>query len=502
MISDRLTPTDPADLFCWIYDRFDHRWFLDRTAVTWLEELDERNVQAVAEDIAFGRLGADTLVEGSDRGDPTNRARRQLISLAILDSVLAYAIPGTSGTVPPSLAHVARSYAMSASLSSSRTPGGLVPRIVKPSRVTAAAENLAAAFNHVLRVPAHFWDKADHRWLEPRASDLDPSHRADGIRVGIAPLLGSLDELRIEPRTLGGQPSYAIAPVDSHKLRERIGRVLDAFDHAGCELGIVPELALTAPLLEHWRALMRKRPPPPESPLQWVLVGTGPVEREGTLPPNRAVILCRRTANQLWSQDKTVGFTLEPKQIEEWGLSHLKPGPRDEHITFGRPQVIESAAGRFGVLVCEDVGRTMTVGPIAGEHGVSLVISPIFSKEILQFRWEHQAAERHDVEFGCRVVVANSLAVSRWRLENGKSLVHPGEHPGVLLVRAAVAGAEADPGAGSVWIGQAVDPEEVIVAHVSSRGVSPWHRIGRDATGRFRSTAADPHLPASGGSAG
>jgi predicted amidohydrolase len=367
-----------------------------------------------------------------------------------------------------------------------------VPRIAKPSRVTGSHENLAAAFNHVLRVPAHFWDKADHGWLEPRASDLNPRHRADGISVCVAPLLGDLSELHVEPRTLGGKPSYAIAPADTEELRARIGRVLDAFDNADCELGIVPELALTRPLLEHWRQLMIDRAPPPESPLRWVLVGTGPLEREDAIPPNRAAILCRRTAQVLWHQDKTVGFTLQPGQIEKWGLERLKPGPCDEHITFGRSRVIESAAGRFAVLVCEDVGRTMTVGPIAGEHGVSVLVSPIFSKEILEWRWEDQAAESHDVEFGCRVIVANSLAVARWRLDNGCSELDGDDRPGVLLIRAAVTRGEADPDAGSKWIGRALDPEEVVVAHVSSRGVRPGPSPRRDGTGRFQRVAAEP----------
>jgi predicted amidohydrolase len=485
LLSDAIQRSDPADLFCLLYDDFPKVWFRNREALAWLQRLDAGLLMSAADELNAGRGDYGTLMHGVAAWDERRQARSRLMALCILDEVLSHAVPGATDRVPAPLTEVARRYAEFGRLSSEHVKGGLVPRFATPTRPTQAAERLAACFHHVVRVPEDTWNESDHGWPVQRMLDLDPQHRANGIAIGIAPLLGRLDELRIEPRELPGTPSYAITTVDTPPLRARIEHVLEVFDESGCELAIVPELSLTRSLLSHWQELMRAHPDRGEA-LRWVVVGTGPLENERDLPPNRAVVLARRTGDELWTQDKNYGFTLKPEQIRDWGLERtLGCVKRDEHITFGRPRIVESAGGRFSILICEDMGRIMAVGPIAGHHGVSLVISPIFSKEILEHRWEDQAAEPFDLEFGSRVVVVNSLAVARWRLENRCSKVAHGGKPGVLLVRANVPDEEAERGARSHFIGTTTDPEEVIVVRVSSSGVTPLKQIRRTPTGRF-----------------
>lgn len=63
------------------------------------------------------------------------------------------------------------------------------------------------------------------------------------------------------------------------------------------------------------------------------------------------------------------------------------------------------------MLICEDLGRSIGWERELLACGVSHLLVPIFSKPILEHRWEDQGAERQVADLGGWVAVSNSLAV-------------------------------------------------------------------------------------------
>jgi predicted amidohydrolase len=74
---------------------------------------------------------------------------------------------------------------------------------------------------------------------------------------------------------------------------------------------------------------------------------------------------------------------------------------------------VESNLGRLAILICEDLARTMTLGPALRDHGLSLAICPVFSEVLELYHWEHSKAKEYAAQVGTQMLVANSRAVGR-----------------------------------------------------------------------------------------
>jgi predicted amidohydrolase len=116
-------------------------------------------------------------------------------------------------------------------------------------------------------------------------------------------------------------------------------------------------------------------------------------------------------------QRKRSRFTMRPAQIEEWQLSrYLGPGPSTEDIVLGdRLSLLECSLGRVAVAICEDVARLAQFGPTISDAGVSLLLVPVFSKELREHYWEDVAAKAYANGIGAQVLIINSLAVAHAR---------------------------------------------------------------------------------------
>ena len=133
-------------------------------------------------------------------------------------------------------------------------------------------------------------------------------------------------------------------------------------------------------------------------------------------PNNRAVLVDRHLATVVHEQDKLYPFTITPDQIADWGLSRIVSGRADEFMTCGeRLSIRETAWGRFAVVICEDLAKLLEtkVGRLVKDFGVSLLIAPVFSKEVQPYYWEHQQARTYSDHVGTRTLVANSLVIPR-----------------------------------------------------------------------------------------
>ncbi|MFD0852543.1 hypothetical protein ACFQ07_09930, partial [Actinomadura adrarensis] len=76
-----------------------------------------------------------------------------------------------------------------------------------------------------------------------------------------------------------------------------------------------------------------------------------------------------------------------------------------------RVGLLDMSLGRLAVLICEDLSRSLGWERELLSCGVSHLLVPIFSKPILRYRWEQQAAERQIAALGSWVTVSNSLVV-------------------------------------------------------------------------------------------
>jgi hypothetical protein len=246
------------------------------------------------------------------------------------------------------------------------------------------------------------------------------------------------------PSTPAGR-YYSAAP-NRRSVRGRIETALAALDASGAHIGLVPEAACDDVLLREWTRLCQRTPAPPGSQLTFLLVGTGPVtatdagrSRVATaadVPPNRGVVLHRRTGEPLLLQDKQRGFSMDERYLRDSGLHRTLGSETIDELLPTAPalNLLESTIGRLAVLVCEDLSRVATVGADAVASAVSLALAPILATPILIDRWQQRAGAVLVAE-GTAVAVANSLALGReHRQWDGSKLVTVPGRPAVTLL--------------------------------------------------------------------
>lgn len=130
------------------------------------------------------------------------------------------------------------------------------------------------------------------------------------------------------------------------------------------------------------------------------------------------MLIHRQTGDAILTQDKRDRFNLRPDHVAAYQLRHRLPDDEvyvEDILPGGQLSVCESAVGRLCVLVCEDLDRLVQDGELLRSVGVSLVLVPIFSQEIIEGNWETSKASDLARQVGSTVVVANSLAIARAR---------------------------------------------------------------------------------------
>ncbi|TDB75827.1 hypothetical protein E1264_39345 [Actinomadura sp. KC216] len=401
-------PAEPADLFVRLYDSIADGVFQDWTAARWYADERVRRRAGEIADIVLddGVLDpaatAEIIAADGDLG-------RFTIMLG-LDIALAHASPYGPYHGTPALAPVLVNYLTEGKLNGQGTTGALLPRCAFPGRPRGLRTK--AEFFGVHRIPQAMWDRIDHRVL-PAVNDPHFG-RDEPVAVGCAPVLETFDDVDIEFEERHGMTVYRLRPMDSSGIRSRVKAIVRRLDESGAQLAVMPEASLSDSLLELWKEVAfdtagRDRD---RRPLRFLLLGSGPLGGEDP-PPNRAVLLDRWTGQELLVQDKLSGFTLTADQMRLWRLPDAPPsGTAVEYARPGtRIGVLDSSLGRLAVLICEDLGRSIGWEREFEACGVSHLLVPIFSKPILEHRWEDQGAERQVAGLGTWVAVSNSLAV-------------------------------------------------------------------------------------------
>ena len=297
-------------------------------------------------------------------------------------------------------------------------PGMVVPRRADRSRPHATADELSQVFK-TLRISPEFKDSC--AWV--RVDELhDHIPGIPGLQISQVPLALKEDVESREVETPGGIAAYELVPKSS--LHHRIPVAARAM--AGADLGITAEATLDTQGVEVWRSTSSSDSP------TWILAGTGPVDlpsapgasasgdrlqlSDGTdIPVNRAVLIHGRSGEVVAVADKVRGYHIAGPDLGTYGMaSGSPPEGRAEAIRTGRRTVIlESTAGRFAILICEDLDRLLEIGPSLHQAGVSHILNPVIAPEILPFRWQQLAGRVFNKDVGTALITTNSLAIDR-----------------------------------------------------------------------------------------
>ena len=472
---------DPADLFCQLHDELSDAALSRDRAWRRNAHLDAltAEVRGFALDL---RLDPPWLASRLQEIGKRVRDEQAATWAAArgLDQALAECHPtqaAPAGQAMPSALkrQIGSRYTAKGRLDTGAAGGALLPKLVETGRRGESTANRSQAFAAVHRVSAAAFD-SPHVDFSRVSSAHDPVVRArdgtPGVVVAFAPMLGSLgDDLHLEPKDDEGAHFFVGTPIVD-VVKERIRTVLRRMDESGAMLGICPELALSEDLLDEWRLAVKERDGRAGSSLEWIFVGSGPFSGPDGAPPyNRGVLLNRRTGRAVYSQDKLFPFTLMPEQSREWGLRHKFKTRVDEWMTAGdKLRIRETGWGRLAILICEDLAKLLEekVGRLIADFGVSMVIAPVFSKEVEKFRWEHQQSRAYADQLGTMTAVANSLVVPRAVGARGDV--------GTCLVNAP----------GAVQIGRSRHADQISVFWLTARGVEApsTHPVVTDELGR------------------
>ncbi|WP_406467789.1 hypothetical protein [Streptomyces sp. NBC_01594] len=416
---------DPADAYVRLYDA------LNLTAGS---DLDDWDQEPGVDEIAL-RVCAEILDDPDgqlrDKWVESGLAPRpELLGVLLgLDLVMEAVHPNTDFLDGRSLDYLRTRLEMFGRLNSDETYGALLFRhrhgAGRPFHVPQKLDDLLS----LIRIPA---SSNIHVDVLREADDLpDPGlHPEDDpsvmtsprIELAQLPFLAEANDLIWEARSLRKRNYYTVQP-DSSRMKAHISAALAALDDSGASLAFLPEASLDDDILTAWRDALRTRPDPTAGPT-WLMVGTGPVLAHGTRSsrdrrPNRAVLLNRR-GDPLLIQDKQRGFTLTPKQQNDYGLRIGEPPPvmRGEyHVQATGLSLIESRYGRFGIHICEDVGWHEMRGAVIAA-GVTHLLVPVLAAPIADQGWQEQAAMDLVKEAGTDVAVSNGLAIARTTYEH------------------------------------------------------------------------------------
>ncbi|GAA0512092.1 hypothetical protein Ade02nite_44170 [Paractinoplanes deccanensis] len=376
--------------------------------------------------------------------DAMSHPRKAFILLRAIDWALHSIDPHGGAHGHGRLGRYRRAFRRSGFYYGDESWGYVLPRRTYPTRPQPVPDDLSGyleALMWVERMPDHIHFRVAGPELDFAQEIRDAAIGGEEITVGCVPFIDHLDELRLK-RIDRADRWYSIQLRDGSPRRgqnwdrhwkERCRLVLANLDRSGAHIGLLPELALTDDLLAGWRELLHAHRRPPESRLQWLLVGTGPLTGGSAQdpPPNRAVLLHRDSGEEVWYQDKCEPFTLTQRQIEDWQLAGLEPGPRAEWKRDTRDRhVVDAWAGRFAVLICEDLGRVVSIGADLSTVGPTHLFVPVFAPPVARHRWQEQAAVQFAHAVGSVSIVANSQAV-KWL--NGGAPSGP-EEVGTALV--------------------------------------------------------------------
>jgi predicted amidohydrolase len=257
---------------------------------------------------------------------------------------------------------------------------------------------------------------------------LTPAHlrtlRASPLRIGVVPLAEKFCDLDFNFEERQNCKYVKISPVDEEKLAERAKSAVKDLIDENAHIAVLPEFCVTKRILDTLRRELRSHKANLRQPssLRLVFAGSGlrvrEVYGESTDPDrpgyNNVCTVLDGSGNILWEQLKTFSSPVSRVKLHACGLE--VQGDISLHEEGVGGTVIQFAdipsVGRFVVLVCEDLDFASRDMGFLGTGGVDWIVSPICDAGIAAGNWVQQASMRLSQTYGCRVLVANSMALS------------------------------------------------------------------------------------------
>jgi hypothetical protein len=253
-----------------------------------------------------------------------------------------------------------------------------------------------------------------YRMLQEDLLMADPRCEDDVLVVGFAPLAERLGDITVNlPPPQGSRRSYDVVAQD---LSDRAAAAMEKLVGAGANVVVFPEMAIAPATLTVIKDAASKLGAEPKSPLRLVVAGSTRVG-EGGLPCNEAVLfnhrgeqIGRQRKLHRWNLDSDLRhiYDLRPDggmRREDLLYEYIEPG--DEMCILESPRL-----GRLAVLICESLGRTRPGMWILENMRLDWLFTPVLDRSLEQWRWIGQAGFQATRAGRCRVVVANSMALT------------------------------------------------------------------------------------------
>jgi predicted amidohydrolase len=254
----------------------------------------------------------------------------------------------------------------------------------------------------------------------PEEDEPDDTSAIRASQCAVAPLVGA-EELRIafERSPASGLWTYVPELASDRMTKAALDLAITTAARSGARVLACPEYSLDESLLGLWSETLAQHDWSGEGPaLQWVLVGTGPID--GGAATNTAVVLDRH-GREVLRQSKTASFDLGPRAwsdgwcCPDYGGAVEAEGAAERLMPERRWQVMESRAGRVAVAICESLKPRVDADTLTalGMLRPSLILTPVFGKPSDTSIWERGASGAWG-DAGADVVIANSVVVAEW----------------------------------------------------------------------------------------
>ncbi|MBY6265019.1 hypothetical protein EI613_24320 [Azospirillum sp. 412522] len=240
-------------------------------------------------------------------------------------------------------------------------------------------------------------------------SDQDPGDPAWKPVIGVVPLAEAEDDLAIHQFRRDGEDWYDPAPRD---VSRRAADAVAGLAARGANFILFPEVSAGPETVSAIQQALRAQAV--GGPIRYALVGVREVV--AGRPRNRAILLdrCGRMAG---SQTKLHCWDLDGDQCRSYDLRDRNGrlldcarediGTGDRFTLFDLPDL-----GRLAVAICEDLGRTEPSAWIASGMMVDWLVTPVMDSGLTTERWQAKEGGESSRAGSCRVIVANSMALS------------------------------------------------------------------------------------------
>jgi predicted amidohydrolase len=300
--------------------------------------------------------------------------------------------------------------------------GYLLPRELRPYEWAWTFEPAAHTFEDYFRGFVR-WRPTDHLNLALKVVVLPTNSSpslGNQLKVGVIPLVALMDDLRVETNDADpNTPRFSVRLNSPAVIGRAALDVLEKCAEGNCDIVVFPELCLTQEIQreigERLRTLPGGRP--------WLVVaGSAYAPVTGSAPPshyNQSVVFDSQ-GKLIISHHKLHRYNMDVRQQERYGireaLGHIDR-LEDMTITPYAIEILDTAAGRLAVLICEDLSATRFVEQLIDKLALDWLLVPVLDGCQMPSRWPAKFGRKY-AEKGAAVVVATSLSLAAHHLRN------------------------------------------------------------------------------------